>query len=93
MRELKIGDVVKITTDLTVLNQYMYKYAGYQATVVDIQRGSTFFGSLAKLDIDKGEWTWGFHDTLHQINIIKPRQTRKERLAKKQIEKMFKDVR
>lgn len=67
--KLKVGDTVVITTDLNVLNRYMYQYAGKQAKVLSIKEGFSG-GQIVKLDIDYGYWSWCYNDKLEQIYKI-----------------------
>lgn len=64
--ELKEGDSVKITTELSELNKFMYQYAGQSANVIMVCEGRSG-GQLALLDIDDGHWVWSYNDKLDQI--------------------------
>ena len=67
---LKVGDKVRITTDLAQLNKYMYLYSGKEATIMYIGEQTSNGGQIAKLDIDNGYWDWSYMDKLEQIYNI-----------------------
>lgn len=66
MDDLKVGDLVIITTNADELNMYMSIYSGQIAKITKVKKGHNG-GQIAKIDIDNGTWSWYYNDKLNQI--------------------------
>ena len=66
---VKEGDMVRITTDRNILNQFMEKYAGMEATVVAVEHVRSGWQE-ATLDVDGGLWRWQHLGRVNQIDKI-----------------------